>query len=187
MASCSFPFKPDQASISATQQAVELQEEYAVYRSLIAARYVVGSVRMIVIHDHTGVEPSTDLEKRLDDLQTSFTELSREMVADFKAKNTSALPLETRFALPLSYILISDNQMQKIFTAQDGWQEFYRQFPHSQGAMILSRVAFNSQMDMALGYVGNQSGWLAGAGYYFLMVKDQGAWKILREFMAWIS
>jgi hypothetical protein len=31
MASCSFPFKVDQASSSATQQAVELQEAYSLF------------------------------------------------------------------------------------------------------------------------------------------------------------
>jgi len=48
-------------------------------------------------------------------------------------------------------------------------------------------VGFNNNLDMALVYVGNQSGGLAGAGYYFLMAKENNTWKVIREDMAWIS
>jgi hypothetical protein len=187
LASCTFPFTPDQASISATQASAELDEEYAVYSSLISDRYVSASVHRLVIRDHTGLEPSEDLDTRFEALQNNFPELTPEMVADFKAKNASPSALEPRFDLEVSYFLVSDEQLQQIFSTQDGWLEFYRQFVLSQGVLTLSRVAFNPHMDMAFVYVGNQSGWLAGAGYYLLMVKEKGAWKVLREEMAWIS
>jgi hypothetical protein len=187
VASCSLSPTLDQASLSATQAAAELEEQYAVYDGLITLRYISPSLQRVVIYDHTGLEPSGDLEARFANLQENFPELTPQMVVEFKAKNASPSPLESRFILGVDYVLVSDEQLHQLFAAQDGWLEFYKQFPLSQGVMTLSQVAFNPSMDLALVYVGNQSGWLAGAGYYLLMEKENGVWKILKETMAWIS
>jgi len=50
-----------------------------------------------------------------------------------------------------------------------------------------ARVGFNTENDKALVYVGNSEGGLAGAGYYILLVKENGAWVIKEEVMTWIS
>ncbi len=48
-----------------------------------------------------------------------------------------------------------------------------KRYPNSQGTMTLSRVGFNRNIKQALVYVGNQEGFLAGAGYYVLLVKKR--------------
>lgn len=53
--------------------------------------------------------------------------------------------------------------------------------------MTLSRVGFNSDRTRALVYVGNQSHWLTGAGFYLVLVKTKGGWSVEHEFMSWIS
>jgi hypothetical protein len=42
-------------------------------------------------------------------------------------------------------------------------------------------------MDQALVYAGNQSHWLAGAGYFYLLSKKDGVWVIQADTMVWIS
>ncbi len=187
LTSCTFSFAQDKASTSATQAAMELEEEYAVYNALIVERYITASVHQVVIRDHTALEPSENLDTRFASLLKNIPELTPEMVAEFRSKNASQSPLEQRFNLGVDYVLVSDEQLHQIFAAQDGWVEFNKQFVLSQGMMTLSRVAFNPHMDKALVYVGNQYAWLGGMGYYLLLVKEDGTWKILREDMAWIS
>lgn len=187
MTSCVLPFGQDQTAISATQQAVEQDEEYAVYSALISARYVAGNIQQVVIHDQTGVDPFDNLDQRMEYVQNNIPELTQEMIDDFVENNKVAYPLESRFSLAVKYVLISEEQSRQIFAGQNGWDEFYKQYPNSQGEMTLSRVGFNATRDMALVYVGNQSYWLAGAGYFLLMVKENNVWKVQQETMAWIS
>ncbi len=188
LASCSFPSLQNQASATATQQAKAENEEYAVYSALITERYISPGLQIIVIHDHTGLDYEfIDLDARLKYVQENIPQLTPEIVADFKLKNVQPLPLKSQFSLNVSYLLMSDKEWREIFTDQDAWKYFYQLYPHSQGVMTLSRVGFNSDLDMALVYVGNSSGFLAGAGYYVLMVKENGLWEDVAEIMVWIS
>jgi hypothetical protein len=78
--------------------------------------------------------------------------------------------------------------MSQIFSQnRDGWQLFYEQYPDAPGITTLSRVSFNNTFDQALVYVGTLSHWLAGAGYYVLLKKDNGAWVVDQQVMSWIS
>ena len=51
----------------------------------------------------------------------------------------------------------------------------------------ISQVGFNETLDQALVYVGTMSHWLAGAGYYVLLNKVNGAWIVDQQVMTWIS
>jgi len=62
-----------------------------------------------------------------------------------------------------------------------------KRYPNSQGTMTLSGVGFNRNINQALVYVGNPEGFLAGAGYYVLLVKEKGTWVIKQKLMTWIS
>jgi len=190
ISSCSSSGGNNGSSVNATQQASVWIEEAAVYSALISSRYVQGNVQRIVIRDHTGLDPQDDLEMRLEYVHKNMPELTQAMVTDFKVKNEKPFPLSSKLDLDIQYALISQERWQQIFTATDldgDWEEFYRIYPNSQGILTLSRVGFNNNLDMALVYVGNQSGGLAGAGYYLLMAKENNTWKVIREDMAWIS
>jgi hypothetical protein len=70
---------------------------------------------------------------------------------------------------------------------QDGWQLFYEQYPGTPGITTISQVGFNVNFDQALVYVGTMSHWLAGAGYFMLLNKVNGAWIVDQQVMSWIS
>jgi len=85
------------------------------------------------------------------------------------------------------YLLISETETGKIFSGEDGWNRFYKEYRGAQGIMMLSRVGFDRNKNEALVYIGNQSDWLAGVGYYVLLRKESGKWVVKDQLMAWIS
>jgi hypothetical protein len=163
-------------------------EEYAVYSSLIESWFVSDNTRLIVIEDQSGLGLSSSLQEILESLTESFPTPTKEILADFKTKNRQASPLKSLFSLTVPYVLINNQEMDDIFQIErDGWDEFYRRYPNSQGMMALSRVGFNPDMNQALVYVGNQSHWRAGTGHLVLLIKEDGTWKIQGKTMVWIS
>jgi hypothetical protein len=157
-----------------------------VYRALIEARYIQNNTQLIVIQDHTDVE-MPDLNDRIENLIQNLPGLTTEMITKFKLKNQPSWALKPLFNLTTATFLLGEDEFQQIFMEQDGWERFYNQFPSSQGIMTLSRVGFNAKMNKALVYVGNQSHGLAGGGFYLLLVKENGSWKVEAEDMVWIS
>jgi hypothetical protein len=106
----------------------------------------------------------------------------------FRRRNAEASALVGNLDLGAPYTLMSRDEMSGLFSQnQDGWQLFYERFPDAPGITTVSRVGFNQGMDQALVYVGTQSHWLAGAGYYLLLNKVDGAWVIDQQVMTWIS
>jgi hypothetical protein len=180
------------ATVAVTPQTTSEAEEYTVYSALIAAWYIGDETKLIVTDDHTYTYTwwhlTEDLDSRLSYVQQSLPDLTQEIIADFKAKNQQSHPLKPLFDLSVEYILVSEEEIQKIFqSGMDGWDKFYMKHPNSQGIMTLSRVGFNANMDRALVYVGNQHHWVAGSGHFVLLVKDNGKWIVSDEILVWVS
>jgi hypothetical protein len=88
----------------------------------------------------------------------------------------------------VSYVLLSQDEKNAMFGInQDGWQVFYAKYPDAPGILTFSRVGFDTALDQALVYVGDQSHFLAGAGHYVLLKKVNSAWTIDQKVMTWIS
>ena len=181
---CTGVFQKSSATPTSVQYISE--NEYAVYRALIEACYIQRETQLIVIQDHTGVE-MLDLSDQMENLINNFSNLSADMIADFRLKNQQTWLLDNNLELDIPIRLLSEDEFHQIFTSQDGWKQFYAQYPGSQGVMTLSRVGFNTKMDKALVYVGNQSYWLAGEGFYLLLALENGHWNVIGEEMVWIS
>ncbi len=167
------------------QEMLESKDVYAVYSALIKAKYIEGHVvKLIVIEDHTSLKGS------LADTDTIFEKLpaiEQETLNNFQAKYLQQQPLADLFDLDVDVVLLSEKARKEIFEdiedPDKGWEEFYRTYPGSQGIMALSRVGFNSEMNQALVYVWNLSASLGGEGWYVLLVKEDGVWKIQEEFL----
>ncbi|MDQ3803368.1 MAG: hypothetical protein M3416_05880 [Acidobacteriota bacterium] len=163
--------------------------EYAVYAALIKEMYVEDKIKMIAIREHTALHPMVGdgLLKELERVRQKMPAVSQEMVDNFIEENKHSRPLENAFNLSVPSVLIGEKEYEEIFQDADGWQTFYRKYPASQGLMTLSKVGFNSVMNQALVYVGNQHAGLGGAGYYVLLSMENGAWIIQDKSGAWIS
>jgi hypothetical protein len=164
-------------------------EEYAIYSSILENSYMGSQTQCIVIEDHTTVKfLSTEDEQSMNYYRENLPGATEDLFEDFFLRNKESIPLEPGFTVDIPVILISADKISFFFSGEgDGWGRFYKAYPGAQGIMGLSRAGFAADMDQALVYVGNQSNYLAGAGYLLLMEKQDGSWKIDQSLMVWIS
>lgn len=162
-------------------------EEYLVYSAYIEDRFSYDTIVMInktfwgvyMVYAMGRTEGPYSLDE---DMPT----LSEETYEDFVAKNKESYILKDSFDVMAHIVLTSEEELNNLFE-DDGWSEFYEIYPSSQGIMNVSRVGFNTEMNQAFFYVGNQNHWLSGSGYYVLLEKKNGVWRIKNEVMIWIS
>ncbi len=162
-------------------------EEYAVYRAVIEAMYLPGP-KQVVIRERTSPDIGGDVGEALQRVAEKMARVQPATLESYRDRNGQRMPLADRFGLAVPVVLLGEQEMSAIFQGTGGgWDEFYRRFPGAQGTMELSRVGFNTDMTQALVYVGNQSHYLAGAGFYVLLARENGVWTIQESVMAWIS
>jgi hypothetical protein len=148
-------------------------EEQAVYVALFQMLY---STQTYVIMDTTATSPVGvgDMASTLDRIVQDMRGLDPRTADNFRFGS--------------GYVLLSQSEMSQMFSPnRDGWQVFYEQYPDAPGITTLSRAGFNNTFDQALVYIGTMSHYLAGAGYYVLLNKVNGAWMIDQQVMTWIS
>jgi hypothetical protein len=180
----------DQSDISA--------EEYAIYAAVVDDMFAGDKVasdskskaRTLVIADWT-VSNTSAAVVRGDEgtlLKQRLSSISQETIDDYMAKNAKSHQITTSFDLKVKYTLISKEKIDQIFrSVMSGWEEFYKQFPGSDGLISFSRAGLNSTGDQALVYMANGCGGLCGSGNYLLLVEKNGKWTIQKKFMAWVS
>jgi hypothetical protein len=163
-------------------------EEQAVYVAVFTEIY--GEPRMYVLMDQTspGIEGVEGLDAAIASILAQFTGLEDATTESFRARNEAAVILPADMDLGLPYVLLTRADFDVIFSQNtSGWDVFYTRYPNSAGMTTVSRVGFNEDFTQALVYVGTMSHWLAGAGYYILLVKSSGTWQVDQQVMAWIS
>ena len=162
-------------------------EEQAVYAALLKQMY---SASTFVIMDTTttglgGIDYSN---QTLDYVLQNMRAVDQATVDSFRSRNEAAHPILRDMDLGAPYVLLSQVQRNQMFAQnQSGWEVFYTNYPNTPGITSLSRVGFNAAYDQALVYLGTQSNWLAGAGYYILLKKVDGVWRIDQKVITWVS
>ena len=69
----------------------------------------------------------------------------------------------------------------------DGYRHFNRRFPDSFGLLTLSPVGFSEDGLQAVMHVSWVLWPRVGEGHYYLLEKRDGAWRVVRRAMTWIS
>ena len=177
---------PTLASPTPSADQVQL-EEAAVYAAMLKDMF---SAPMVVIMDTTSTDPGgvDNTAATVESVMKNLPGIDKSTAESFKTRNDKSYPLSADMKLGVQYVLLTQTEMNRFFSQnQDGWQAFYKNYPDAPGITSLSRVGFNETYDQALVYEGTQSHYLAGAGYYFLMVKINGAWTVSMKSMTWIS
>jgi hypothetical protein len=165
----------------------EKTEEQAVYAAALKSLY---GASFYVIRDttETGTGATDNTSTTLDYVLQNIHDVDQDTVDNFISRNDPASVLLPGMEIDAEYNLLSDYTYSQIFNQnQSGWEIFYNHYPNAPGLTSLSRVGFNKNFDQALIYAGTQSYWLAGAGYYLLMKKVDGAWIMDQQVMVWIS
>ncbi len=179
---------PDSPALP-TPTAPDLETEAeAVYAALFDEIY--GEPQMLVLNALTETSPVgvTMSEETLSYVSSQMMTLSEETLTNFRSRNDATYPLRPDMNLGLPYVLLTRDELNEIFDVNtSGWDVFYSRYPNSPGLTSVSRVGFNADFTQALVYIGTQSHWLAGAGYYVLLEKTGGKWHIVQQVMTWIS
>lgn len=162
-------------------------EEQAVYTALLLKLHSASSY-VIMNTTATGLVGVGNTESTLAHIVQDMRGVDPQTADSFKVRNDAPYPVSPGMDLGSGYVLLSQEEMSRIFSQnQDGWQVFYNRYPDTPGITTLSRVGFNDALDQALVYIGTMSHWLAGGGYYMLLIKVNGSWHVDQQVMTWIS
>jgi hypothetical protein len=67
------------------------------------------------------------------------------------------------------------------------WKRFFDAYPGASGVIGLSAVGFNQAQDQALVYTTFVGDYGSGQGYYVLLAKQDGTWRVEQTVIAWVS
>ena len=163
------------------------QEEQAVYAFLLSTQYQHKEY-VIMADTATSATGVDNTAQTLNYVLQNMHAVALTTLDSFKSRNASAQILRSDMQLGGPYSLLSQSTRNRIFGQnQSGWDIFYNHYPQAPGITTFSRVGFNESLDQALVYMGTQSNWLAGSGYYILLKKANGTWSIDQQVMIWVS
>ena len=163
------------------------REEQAVYAFLLSKTYQHKGY-VIMADTATNLSGGNNTTQTLDYVLQNIHNVTPETVDSFRSRNAGSQTLRPDMQLGGPYTLLSQAGKNRIFSQnQSGWDIFYNHYPQAPGITTFSRVGFNAGLDQALVYMGTQSNWLVGAGYYILLKKSNGIWSIDQQVMVWVS
>ena len=158
------------------------KEEQAVYSFFVAE-----NSRALILQDTSTNISGDNPQQTVDFIKSGLKGISSEVLDNFLERNKQPGQLSPTMNLGVDYVLLSREELAKI-TSQPNWGELLTEkYPGTHGYIIFSRAGFNNTLDQAVIYVGNVAGPLMGAGYYYLMEKQNGQWIMKEQIMAWIS
>jgi hypothetical protein len=161
-------------------------DEYAVYSAVIESKYGRNS-KLVVVRNRT--INSGHWDNVVGMIKKTMPPLPQEMLDEFKIKNKESYSLSRSFKIKAEYVLIDVKEINRLFDRDinEGWKAFYRKYPDSPGDLSFSRVVFNADMSRGFVYVSHTCGSLCGDGTYFSLVKENGDWKVEKQWTHWVS
>jgi hypothetical protein len=163
-------------------------EEYTVYDAAINELFVDGKVtqdsggkidaKILVISDRTGSALPEAFGRDKD--SANMMHASLETIADYRTKNQQPAMLKRSFKPKIEYVMfnVQTNAPEPNATLDPkqagSWQ-----------TIGLSRVGFNNAHTEALVSVSYRCGGLCGAGFAFVVVKENGCWKVKQRSGLW--
>ncbi len=118
-------------------------------------------------------------------------EVSAEAVSDWTERNADSYQLDHKLDVKKGeVVLFSDDDWRQLESSDASlasqWQAFDEKYPLT-GITELSRVGFDHTRTQAIVLVGFRSGPIGGDGYYALLTKESGIWKLRHLLHAWLS
>jgi len=114
--------------------------------------------------------------------------LPARLVDSYRSRNAALYTLDPNLDVELDYALMPEEEFEEIFFGEGSvWTRFLDRYPEASGIVIFSRVGFGANEDEALVLMGYRCGDLCGAGGLYLLVKEEGSWKVQDVLVAWES
>lgn len=159
-------------------------EEYAVYSALIRQNpigYDLGS--SFVVRENTMADLDM-FERTLENVH----KLPSSLVDSYRSRNAASYTLDPNLDIEQDYVLMPQEVFNEILGRRGSrWTDFEAKYPGASGFILFSRVGFNTDGDQALADMGYRCGDLCGAGGLYLLVKEDGNWKVQETLMVWQS
>jgi hypothetical protein len=113
-------------------------------------------------------------------------DLPEELVEAYRLRNDQPYTLGPSFTLKQAYKLMPQSEYDALLrTGSAGWADFETKYPQARGIFLLSRAGLNAARDEALVSISYYCGSLCTTGGVFLMVKEDGVWKVKQELATW--
>jgi hypothetical protein len=159
-------------------------EEYAVYSALVRQNpigYNLGS--SIAIREQT-VAGLDMFERTLENVHR----LPSSLVDSHRSRNAASYTLGPYLDVEQDYVMMPQEVFDETFRKKGSlWTDFEAKYPGASGFVTFSRVGFNADGDEALAEMGYRCGDLCGAGGLYILVKEDGNWKVQETLMVWPS
>jgi hypothetical protein len=159
-------------------------EEYAVYSALIRQNpigYDLGS--FFIVRENTRADLDM-FERTLENVHR----LPSSLVDSYRSRNAASYTLGANLDIEQNYVLMPQEVFDEILGRRGSrWTDFEAKYPGASGFILFSRVGFNADGDEALADMGYRCGDLCGAGGLYLLVKEDGTWKVQETLTAWQS
>jgi hypothetical protein len=159
-------------------------EEYALFSAMIdqdMAGYELGE--SVVICEQT--KPHIDSVEFA--LEGSVAP-PKELEEAYRLRNDQPYTLDLSFTLKQAYKLMPQSEYDDLLRIGNaGWADFEAKYPQAEGVFIFSRAGLNATRDEALVSISYYCGSLCSEGGVFLMVKEDGVWKVKQELVTWMS
>jgi len=114
-----------------------------------------------------------------------LTEKDRDMLSDFCEKNGASLKIDSVTGLEKAITFLSDSKRRKIFAGKEEWRAYYADFGLKPFVRV-SRPGFNKKMNKAFIYLTYSMGKNDGAGYYLVLKKSFGKWRLKGNLFVWV-
>ncbi|MDQ3749432.1 MAG: hypothetical protein M3367_10550 [Acidobacteriota bacterium] len=119
--------------------------------------------------------------------KTEEKSVNESVFQNFKEKNKVSENLIYLSECGEKCLLINHQEITKLFTKSNGWEELHKRYPTFRSLLTFSQIGFDGHKTKALVYMGYVNGMKAGEGFYFLLVKEEESWKIKEKINVWDS
>lgn len=153
------------------------------------------SRRTLVIESTTAITADAFISSGPDrkELASSLPEATSAVIDDFirVLSETSALQIPGHLLRrDIRWQMIGESDIDRIFSAKKlgvAWENFHKAYPGGGLLVRFSRVGIDERAAQALFFASVTSGGLGGSGFFVLLHRRFGIWRLLATEQAWIS
>ncbi|MGI8731767.1 MAG: hypothetical protein ACR2LM_00500 [Pyrinomonadaceae bacterium] len=187
----------DQTRSPASQPPIDYEsEQHAIVSAVIREMYATGPTRNVVIQNPDPcptpeATPDPDVEELRQRMETNafkrLPDVVPDTMTDFQTRKKECHPLARKLDVSVEYALLGQKDLELLFPKNGDYKKFYAKYPQSSGTINFSNPGFNRDYTQAVVSTGRFCGLRCGEGYFVLLTKDGGVWKIKTKVDTWIS